>query len=92
VPVLSPQPTPTACSPVRLTSQVQFLASRHKGQVIYDPEPGTVPLSVAGVTRCGPVDGSDVGWDVGSEADREAGWGRTVPLCVAGVTHRGQVG
>jgi hypothetical protein len=29
------------------------------------------------------------GWDLGSEADREAGWGRTVPLGVAGVTRRG---
>jgi hypothetical protein len=29
----------------------------------------TVPLGVAGVTRRGPVDGSDVGWDVGFEAE-----------------------
>jgi hypothetical protein len=39
-PVLSPQPTPTACGRARLTSQVQILAPRHKGQVIQDPEPG----------------------------------------------------
>jgi hypothetical protein len=50
---------------------------------------GTVPLSVAGVTCRGPVDGSDVSWDLGSEADREAGWGQTVPLSVACVTCRG---
>jgi hypothetical protein len=31
------------------------------------------------------------GWDVGSEADKEAGWGRTVRLSVAGVTRRGPV-
>jgi hypothetical protein len=31
------------------------------------------------------------GWDLGSEADRQAGWGRTVPLGVAGVTRRGPV-
>jgi hypothetical protein len=37
---LSPQPTPTACGRARLTSQVQFLAPRLKGQVIDDPEPG----------------------------------------------------
>jgi hypothetical protein len=29
------------------------------------------------------------GWDLGSEADRETGWNRTVPLGVAGVTRRG---
>jgi hypothetical protein len=29
------------------------------------------------------------GWDLGSEADRAAGWGRTVALGVAGVTRRG---
>jgi hypothetical protein len=39
-PVLSPQPTPTACGRARLTSQVQLLAPRLKGQVIEDPEPG----------------------------------------------------
>jgi hypothetical protein len=33
------QPLPPAVVP-RLTSQVPFLASRHKGQVIDDPEPG----------------------------------------------------
>jgi hypothetical protein len=38
-PVLSPQPTPTAaCGRARLTSQVQFLAPRLKGQVIYKLE------------------------------------------------------
>jgi hypothetical protein len=31
---------PTACGRARLTSQVQFLAPRLKGQIIYDPEPG----------------------------------------------------
>jgi hypothetical protein len=31
------------------------------------------------------------GWDLGSEADKEARWGRTVPLGVAGVTRRGPV-
>jgi hypothetical protein len=39
-PVLSPQPTPTACGRARLTSQVQLLAPRLKGQLIDDPEPG----------------------------------------------------
>jgi hypothetical protein len=37
-PVLSPQPTPTACGRARLTSQVQLLAPRLKGQVIDDLE------------------------------------------------------
>jgi hypothetical protein len=31
------------------------------------------------------------GWDLGSQADREAGWDQTVPLSVAGVTRRGPV-
>jgi RNA-directed DNA polymerase len=37
-PVLSPQPTPTACGRARSTSQVQLLAPRLKLQVIYDLE------------------------------------------------------
>jgi hypothetical protein len=38
-PVMSPQPTPTACGRARLTLKVQLLAPRLKGQVFYDPEP-----------------------------------------------------